>query len=129
MFRIHEAQMEALGARTRARFVAMMTSYVEEHFAYLVDTTSRDELAAWVSDAVAVGERRGVTGEPEVAQLVLVLLVLGKDVEETSPWVAEVLANRDLMGIGKVRKIIRLALERGVEGLEDVLVVKEVTEA
>jgi hypothetical protein len=129
MFRIHEAQMEALGARSRARFVAMMAGYVEEHFAYMADATSREELEGWVSAAVDVAERHGVTTEPEAAQLVLLLLVLGLDAEETTDWVGGALRNRDLAGVGKVRKLVHLAREHGIEGIEDVLVVKEVCEA
>ena len=129
MFRIHEAQMEALGARSRARFVAMMAGYVDEHFAYMTDATSREELEGWVSAAVAVGERHGVTNEPETAQLVLLLLVLGLDAPETTDWVAETLGNRDLAGVGKVRKLVHLAREHDIEGIEDVLVVKEVCES
>ena len=129
MFRIHEAQMEALGSRSRARFVAMMAGYLGDHFAIMVDATSREELEGWVSAAVEVGERHGVTTEPEAAQLVLLLLVLGVDAERTTPWVAETLTDRDLAGVGKVRKLVRLAREHGVPGIEDVLVVKEVCEA
>ena len=128
MFRIHEEQMASLGARSRARFVSMMAGYIDENFAYSVDTTTREELEGWVSAAVATAERHDVTTEPETAQLVLLLLVLGADADRSTPWVADVLGDRDLAAVGKVRKLARLTREQAVEGIEDVLVVKEVCE-
>lgn len=129
MLRILKEQMETLGARTRGRFVAKMSAYLREHFAACVDEMSAEELDAWVTDAVAAAEKHGVTTEPEVAQLLLLYLVLGIDVEETTPWARDALRDRDLVGVGKVRRLAQLAREHGVDGVEDVLVVREVIEA
>lgn len=128
VLRILKEQMTVLAAQTRRRFVARMAAYLREHYPASVDELSRAELEAWVSDAVAVAERYRVTMEPEVAQLVLLLLVLGVDADETAPWVREVLADRDLVGMGKVRTLARIARERA-PGVESVLVVKEVMDA
>lgn len=128
MFRILESQMALLGALTRRRFVSMMTDYIEQHFTSSIETTTREGLEAWVSGAVAKAEHYGITTEPEVAQLVLLLLVLGAhaDMDEGRPWVHEALADRDLAGRGKVRKLIHLARTHGVEGVEQFIVVREV---
>ena len=63
-----------------------------------------------------------------LARLGPLLLVLGADADRSTPWVADVLGDRDLAAVGKVRKLARLAREQAVEGIEDVLVVKEVCE-
>jgi hypothetical protein len=129
VLRILKEQMDTLAAKTRSRFVAKMCAYLREHFAACVDEMSADELTEWVGDAVAAAEKHGVTTEPEVAQLVLLYLVIGLDADETTPWAAEALRDRDLVGVGKVRRLARLAREHGVAGVEEVLVVREVIEA
>ena len=59
--------------------------------------------------------------EPEAAQLILLLTVLGLDAPERHDWVREVLHDRDLAALGKVKKLITLSRERAVD-IEDVLV-------
>jgi hypothetical protein len=122
MLRILDDQMEHLGKRTRRRFIGMLESYLREHFSRWVAPLSDALLRAWLEGALAKAERYGVTTEPEAAQLVLLLLVLGVDADERLPWVKEVLAARDLAPIGKVKKLIRLARQNRVEGVEHVVV-------
>lgn len=133
VLRILKEQMEALGARTRARFVERIADYLAEHFSASVAGMARADVEAWVEAAVEKAARYGVTTEPEVAQLVLLFLVLGVDADETTPWVSEVLRDRQLAGIGKVRALSRVAREREIageiEGVESVLVVPEVIDA
>jgi len=129
VLRILKEQMDTLAARTRNRFVAKMAAYLREHFAACVDEMSREQLDEWVGDAVAAAAKHGVTTEPEVAQLVLLFLVIGLDADETTPWAADTLRDRDLVGVGKVRRLAQLAREHGVAGVEDVLVVREVIQA
>src|SRR5262249_5126995 len=82
LLRILKEQMEALGARTRGRFVNKIADYLQEHFAACFDEMSRADLEAWVEAGVDKAARYGVTTEPEVAQLLLLFLVLGLDVDE-----------------------------------------------
>lgn len=129
MLRILKEQMTVLAAQTRRRFVARMAAYLRQHFTDSVDEMTREELEAWVSDAVAVAERYRITTEPEVAQLLLLLLVLGVDADETTPWVKSILRDPDLVGRGKVRALAAEARARELPGVDEVLVVEEVIEA
>jgi hypothetical protein len=129
LLRILKEQMEALGARTRTRFVQKITDYLLQHFKACFDEMSRADVEAWVGAGIDKAEKYGITTEPEVAQLLLLFLVLGLDADETTPWVAEVLRDRELVGLGKVRKLSREAREREIEGVESVLVVAEVIDA
>jgi hypothetical protein len=129
VLRILKEQMTVLAAQTRRRFVARMAAYLRQHFTDSVDEMTREELESWVSDAVAVAERYRITTEPEVAQLVLLLLLLGVDADETTPWVKPVLRDPDLVGRGKVRALAAEARARDVPGVDEVLVVEEVIEA
>lgn len=124
MFRIHEEQMQRLAERSRHRFVARMADYLERAYPESVGDLSRGELEAWVREGVEKAERYGIGTEPEVAQLVL--LVLGLDADETEPWAREALADPNLQGVGKVRALAREARARAIEGIEQVLVVPEV---
>ena len=128
MFRILEHQMQALGAETRQKFVAMMTAYLIEHFGRWTAGRPADDIHAWVARALDRAERHGVTTEPEAAQLILLLTVLGPDADERLAWVREVLEDVDLAAIGKVRRLIALGRANEVSGIEDVLVYDELKE-
>lgn len=130
MFRILEHQMARLGERSRAGFVTRMADYLASAYAADVAGMTRPELEAWVDSAVAKAEHYGVTMEPEVAQLLLLLLLLGADADTDKgrPWVHEALADRDLAGRGKVRKLIHLARAHRVDGVERVAIVREVSQ-
>ncbi|MBI4703212.1 MAG: hypothetical protein HY744_19015 [Deltaproteobacteria bacterium] len=122
MFRILEDQMARLGAETRQKFVAMMTAYLGESFPAWVGALSATELEAWVERALGKAEQHGVTTEPEAAQLILLFAVLGLDADEDTPWVRDVLADRDLAALGKVRALAARAREHAVQGIEHALV-------
>ncbi len=122
MLRIREEQMEALGKRTRRRFVAMMRDYLRANFPRWVAPLSDEALAAWVEAVLGVAERHGVTTEPEAAQLLLLFLVFGADADARLPWVEETLADTGLAPVGKVKRLISLARENRVEGIEHVVV-------
>lgn len=126
MLRVRRAQMEALSRRVRARFVDTMARYLEAHFPESVAGMSRANLWAWVDRVVAKAERYGVTLEPDAAQLLLALMALGESADEDAsrPWVREALTARGLEGGGKVRRLLRAALEHGAPGIEDVVVVE-----
>jgi hypothetical protein len=125
MFRIRSEQMRRLGESTRARFVAMMHDYLREYFPAWVATLSDDELSSWLGAALDKADGYGVRTEPEAAQLILLLVVLGLDADETAEWAREVLGDEELVAVGKVRKLARLAKERGVAGIEHALVYPE----
>jgi hypothetical protein len=129
VLRILKEQMTVLAAQTRRRFVARMAAYLRQHFTDSVDEMSRADLESWVSDAVAVAERYRITTEPEVAQVVLLLLALGLDADETTPWVKSILRDPELVGRGKVRALAAAAQAHEVPGVGEVLVVEEVIEA
>lgn len=129
MFRVHEAQLAWFGDKARRDFVARIGAYLEQHFARCVRAMKHEEVLAWVSEATAKAERYGVTTEPEVAQLVLLFLVLGVDADETTPWVREALETPGLYPAGKVRRLVELARERGATGVEQVLMARFQREA
>ncbi len=122
MFRILEHQMKQLGAQTRHRFVAMMATYLTEHFERLAGSMLAEERTAWVERALDKAEQHGVTTEPEAAQLILLFLVLGLDADERLAWVREVLEDVDLAAIGKVKRLIALSRDNEVSDIEQVLV-------
>jgi len=93
-----------------------------EHFAEWVTRMPKADCEAWVRAALAKCERHAITTEPEAAQLILMFLVLGLDADESKPWVQEILTDRELLPIGKLRKLIRLAREQGIDQVDDVVV-------
>ncbi len=125
MFRIRSAQMERLGAGTRARFVAMMCDYLREYFPRWVGGLNDPGLTAWVAAARDKADRYGVRTEPEAAQLILLFIVIGLDADETTPWAEEVLADDSLVALGKVRALVRLAREHEISGVDQALVYPE----
>jgi len=122
MLRILESQMAHLGKRTRRRFLGMMEEYLRAHFPSWVAPLRDDQLRAWLEHALAKAERYDVTTEPEAAQLILLFLVLGVDADEREPWIAETLGTRKLAPVGKVKKLIAQARERGAPGIEHAVV-------
>ena len=130
MLRIHEHQMARLRQSSRRDFVGRMVDYLRDAHASDVAAMPGPALEAWVSDGIDKAKGYGVTMEPEVAQLLLLLLVLGAeaDTDEARPWIREALTDENLVGIGKVRKLIHFARKHRVEGVEKVAVVREVTQ-
>jgi len=122
MLRISRNQFEQLAEKTRLNFVQMMNTYLHRHFAQWVRNTPDSDYETWVRVALKKCEYYAITTEPEAAQLILLFLVLGIDADEAMPWVREVLADRDLLPIGKLRKLIRLARERRIDQIDAVIV-------
>ena len=122
MFRILDHQMEALALDTQKRFVATMSGYLREHFPRWVVSLDDEELSSWVAEALQKAARYGVDTEPEAAQLILLLTVLGLDADERLACVREVLEDVDLAAIGKVKRLIALSRDNEVSAIEHVLV-------
>jgi len=125
MFRILESQMQHLAAKTKREFVAMMATYLSKHFQSSVGKWSPEELHTWLTQALDKAEHYHVTTEPEAAQLILFFLVLGLDADERLPWVRDTLTDRDLVALGKVRKLAELSRAQQVQGIEQAIVYDE----
>lgn len=125
MFRIKKEQMEFFNEKTRVAFRRRMTTYLRQSYGECVAEMSDGALDEWVDDVLRRAEKYRVRAEPDVAQLMLLFLVLGSDADERIDWVGEALSNRNLNGAGKIRRLVRLSRERDVEALETVLVFEE----
>lgn len=121
MFRILEHQMAFFVAQGRGEFVDRLTRYVENDYASWFEGMRHQEIRDWVEEAVLKSEHYGINTEPEVAQLVLLFMVLDIDADQTTPWVAEILKDRTLLPVGKVRTLIEMARDRSVEHIDDVV--------
>ncbi|MBK8056872.1 MAG: hypothetical protein IPK33_03020 [Gemmatimonadetes bacterium] len=128
MIQLRPAQVAHLADHTRRRFVDRMHEYIRSTFAPRVAHLDQTALRAWVQNAVARCEQFAVDTEPEAAQLILLLLVLGLDVLERHPWSRDVLTARDLIPLGKVRLLVRTARKHAVNDIEAVLVFDEMAE-
>jgi hypothetical protein len=137
MFRIKKEQMDYFSEKTRRKFVRRMTAYLRddlaqsgrhEHVRAFVTSRDAASLEAWVDAAVVEAKRHHVSTEPEAAQLMLLFIVLGLDASDRLGWAREVLTDRDLYAIGKVRRLIRRAREQGVLGIDDVVVYEDHSE-
>ena len=114
MLRIKPEQVEHFANRARQRFVTMMTGYLRGSFPERVAGLDDAALAAWTRRALSVCEQAGVTTEPEAAQLILLLLVLGVDAAERFSWARDAAEDRALSPEGKVRAILAGALAEGL---------------
>lgn len=124
MLRIGRTQLEHFANRQRTRFVRLMVDYMRAEFASRVASMDDAALEGWTRSALAKCERYGVVMEPEAAQLILLLLRLGIDADESEPWVHAALSGK-LAGIGKVRRLVNACRARGVPDLEEFLVFAE----
>jgi hypothetical protein len=118
--------MARLRESARRGYVKRMADYLAESYRERVAQKSRPELEAWVAAAVAKAERYGVVMEKPVAQLMLLLLVLGDDADERLPWMRDALDDESLADLGKLRKLVALAREHAAPDIEQVTVVPEV---
>jgi hypothetical protein len=121
MLRIGEAQVRQFTELIQRDFVSMMTSYLRDNFPNWMEPLSDEELRSWVELGLAAAERYEISHEPEVAQVILLFLVLGVDAGEATPWVSSILTNPDLAAAGKVRKLITTARSQRIEGIEHVI--------
>lgn len=120
MLRVRPEQLDHFANRARDRFVGLMTDYIRDAFP---ERSARfgPGLADWVRQALGVCERYGVTMEPEAAQLVLLLIVLGIDAGDREPWISEALSP-DGAPVGKIRQLVAGCREREVPGIEEMIV-------
>ena len=121
MFRIRREQLDFFADKTRRAYVEKMSAWLREAYPECVGAMSRGELETWVTAAVHKAESYRVVMETDVAQLMLLFMILGLDADERLPWLGETLARRDLEGIGKVRKLVAEAREKNVAGIESVV--------
>ena len=117
-FRIGRDQIDWFAQRAQARFGARMAPYLRAHYGDLV--AELPSLEDWLRDRVAEALQGGVTEEPEVAQYVLVQLVLLPHDHAHDEWVESVMADRSLLAVGKVRRLVAEARGLGVARIEDV---------
>lgn len=120
MFRIHRSQLEFFERQARERYLARLRSFLESSFPECFEEMSPEEIDAWILAAVGVCDRYGVTTERDATQLVLLLLIVGVDADQTLPWMREALADADLVPEGKLRLLLAKAREEGVLGVDDV---------
>jgi hypothetical protein len=120
MFRIHKAQLEHFERTSRERYLVRLRAFLESEYPSSFEDMSSDEIAEWVRDALAVCDRYGVTTERDATQLVLLLLLVGVDADQTLPWMKATLGDSDLVPEGKLRVLLEKAREEGVEGVDDV---------
>lgn len=117
MFRIRKEQMDHFRRRGRAKYLDRLTEYVRESHPTLVrPAASRDRIRALVEK----GDGYGFRLELETTQLVLLLLRFGDDADERLSWFGEALRSRELVPIGKVRRIVDTARELGEQGLDGI---------
>ncbi len=135
MFRIKKEQMDHFAELSTERFVRRLVDHLSREHATLVKraagatTPERGgALEVWVRAAVEKASHYRITTQPEAAQLVLLMLVIGADADEKHPWVREVLTNKNLFAIGKLRRLIRRARAHGVADLDEVLVYPEMSD-
>lgn len=119
--RVSRDQYEALGGDVRERFVAQLADYLRAEFSDEVGSMSSEGLLSWVSRSVAWAAAHRVRTQPEVTQLVLLLLAMGPETAPAAPWVLAVLADADLDAGGKVRSLIAQAEQREIVGLDRVV--------
>jgi len=114
MLRIKHEQLEHFADLARGRFVAIMSTYLREEFPDRVASMNDGALTGWVRSGLALCESVGVTSEPEAAQLLMLLLILGPALEERFDWARPIFRRRDLSAEGKVRAIIVAARAAGL---------------
>jgi len=118
VFRILAHQMSWFVEKGRRHFVGRLVGLLEASYPDSIEGMTREETTAWVDAAVAKAAFYGIETEPEVTQLVLLFLVLDIDVDLNEPWAREILADPDLVPIGKVRALVEEARERGISSVD-----------
>jgi hypothetical protein len=110
-FRILASQMRSLGRQTQSAFVAKMEGYLTEHLPAFVAGVGPERLTTWVAGALAVAHAHDIHSEPEAAQLILLLTVLGLDADQKHDWVREALTER-MLPTGKLTKLVTDGCQR-----------------
>lgn len=101
---------------TRQDFIERMAAYIERHFA----ERAPNDLRPWLSATLDRCHRHAVADEPEAAQLILFMLVLGLDTDRT-PWIRAAL-EADLLPLGKLRRLLGDARQHGRSDLDEMVV-------
>lgn len=117
---IGKRQYRALILYVRESFCAMMAAHIREHYVDWLDVQSDEERLAWVRLALDHCERYDIITEPEAAQLILFYMWIGCNITE-EPWAAQIFENDGLQPIGKLRKFLEFAEERGLIGFRYVV--------
>jgi len=121
MFRIRREQLDWFGEKTKREFVAKISAWLRDAYPECVGDLSSSALEKWVGACVEKAEHYRVVMEPDVAQLILLFMILGIEADADLPWVKETLENRDLEGIGKVRRLIASARQNQIQGIESIV--------
>jgi hypothetical protein len=120
MFRIRREQLDFFGDRTRENYVAKMSAWLLDAYPECVGKLSNAELSDWVLASTKKAESYGVVMETDVAQLMLLFMILGLDADVHHDWMRVTLSRKDLVGVGKMRKLVSDARARNVAGIESI---------
>ncbi len=107
MFRIHADQVQAFAEQRRGAFERDARETLGRRLGAAPD-------AAFVTASVDRALSRGISGDLDVLQYLALEAHVSGDLLAVWPWAAEVLADERRVPVGKLRVILRLALERGV---------------
>ncbi len=121
MFRIRREQIDWFDEKGRREFVTRISAWLASAYPECVGDLSDRQRDDWVSACVSKAESYGVVMEPDVTQLLLIFMVLGFEADERLEWVKETLTNRDLVGLGKVRRIVDEARKQEIPGVESIV--------
>lgn len=118
MFRIRKEQMDHFKAKGRRAYLERLVAFIRSEHPDLLPGKSdpTDRVRALVEKADAYG----FAIELDTTQLVLLFLLYGDEADTKLPWFGEVLNDRNFMPIGKVRRIVELARERGDANVEKI---------
>lgn len=118
MFRIRKEQMDHFKAKGRRAYLERLVAFVRSEHPELLPLGSDplERIRALVEKADAYG----FSLELDTTQLVLLLLLFGDAADERLPWFREVLNDRNYMPIGKVRRLVELARERGEANVDKI---------
>lgn len=118
MLRIQQAQIEWFARKSQADFIARMAGWLREEHAASIESIR--DLEGWLRRVVDRALASDVTNEPEVAQLMLLYMLVGLDSKEHAAWIDPVLRDRKLLAVGKMRKLVAEARTRGVERVDEI---------
>jgi hypothetical protein len=116
--RFLRSQLEQLGRRSARAFAKRIAAFLRGAYPTETHGMSDEALDAWTQRNVERAAARGVDTEPEVAQYLLLCLLLGEDAPERLPWFRAPLADPALLAPGKVRALVRAARAESVPELD-----------
>jgi hypothetical protein len=116
--RILSSQLEHLGRSSARKFTRRIAAYLRASYPAETERFGDADLEAWVDRNVKRAARHAIDTEPEVAQYLLLCLLLGEDAPDRLPWFRAPLDNPKLVAPGKVRAIVRAARAGAVPRLD-----------